>query len=284
MGTSSYVNADTNEGTENYLSHTRDTRVISSNQWAQTFSFGLTDDLALRLGDTLVLQEDTTTPVNGPSETTYSQGPVDPTVGATWRVVDEDEGYDAQGHFNWDWILSYSPNLFEDQAASPTEDGTNGRGGESASLGTALSWVSPDFTLYWEYLANYLGERDTTNADGTTTDYGSYVQNSFGLNTQTRFTRRFSLNAGVTGYWNGGYTGQNQNTGAGFVVGGGNEIAFNAALNFHFVPRVLVGSLTYANDVYSNRSYAYPANPTNSTTTVNEDVNVFGVRLEYLFL
>lgn len=283
MGSSSYVDAATYEGVENYQYLNRDTRAIYSGQWAQSFTGGITDDLAVRLGDTYILQEEDTTPAGGSTESTYSQGPADPTVGVTWRVVDQEDQDDMEGHFNWDWIASYSPDLFEDRAASPTEDGTNGRGGQSVSVGTALSWVIPNFTLYSEYEATYLGARDTTNANDTVTDYGSYWRDSLGLNTQTRFSARFSFNVGITGYWNGDYSGQNENTGVGFVAGGGNEIAANAALNFHFVPDVLVGSLTYTNDIYSDRSYAYPNNPTSDTTTVNEDSNAFGVRLEYVF-
>jgi hypothetical protein len=284
MGTSSYVYGVTNEDIENYQSLNRDTRTISSSQWTQSLAFGIMDDLALRVGDSLILQEDDTTPVGAPTQTTYSQGPVDPSVGITWRVLDQDEQDDMGEHFNWDLIAGYSPDLIEDRAASSTEDGTDGRGGQSASVGTAVSWVIPDFTFYSEYLATYLGERDTTNANDTVTDYGAYLQDSFGFNTQTRLGDRFSFNAGLTGYWNGGYSGQNQNTGLGFVVGGGDEIAINAALNFHFIPNVLVASLTYGNNIYSDRSYSYPTHPTDSTTTVNEDANLFGVRLEYVFL
>src|ERR1700722_7815150 len=148
MGTSSYVYADTDEDIENYPSHnTRDSRSIWSDQWAQTFAFGILDDLTVRIGDTLIFQETDTTPVGAAEETTFSQGPVDPSVGATWRVLDQDEEDQADVHFNWDWIASYSPNAFEDRAASTTVDGTNGRGGQSVSVGTAVSWVIPDFTF-----------------------------------------------------------------------------------------------------------------------------------------
>ena len=284
MGTSSYIYAATNEDIQNYQSVQKDTRTIDANQWAQSFALGLADDFDLRLGETWILSQDNTTPVGAATETTYSQGPVDPTVGATLRVIDDEEHDEAQEHFNWDWIANYSPNLFQDRAASSTDDGTNGRGGQSASVGTALSWVIPSFTLYTEYLATYLDDRDTTNANATTTDYGSYWQDSLGLNTQTRFGDRVSLNLGVTGYWNGDFSGQNQNTGAAFVVGGGNEIAVNAALNFQIAPDVFVLSLTYGNDTYSSRSYAYGSNPTESTTTTNEDTNLIGARFEYVFL
>jgi len=283
MGSSSYVNAATYEDIENYQHLNRATRDIWSDQWTQTFAVGFTDDLAFRLGDTLILQQEDTTPNGGPTSTTYSQGPVDPTVGLTWRVVDQDQQDEMEGHFNWDLIANYSPDLFEDRAASPTEDGTNGRGGQSLSLGTALSWVIPNFTLYSAFQATYLGSRGTTNADDSVTDYGSYWRDSLGVNTQTRFSGRLSLDVGLTGYWNGDYTGENQDTGVAFVAGGGNEISANAALNYHFIPDVLVGSLTYANDVYSDRTYDYPDNPTYSTTTVNEDTNAFGLRLEYVF-
>jgi hypothetical protein len=279
MGTSIYTYIDTYMENRNFKSAVVNTKDIASNQWVQSFGYGLTDDLTVRLSDTLVRQQIVTNLSAGGSTTYFSQGSADPTLGIAWRVLDE-----AAHPFNWDLIGSYAPNLFEAEAASSTQTGTVARGGQSGVVGTAVSWVSPRLTLYSNFEETYLGTKSIINADDSVSDYGDYLESSLSFNSQYRFAKRISANAGITQYWDGSYTGTNEKTGVNFTVGLIQETAINAALNYQIIPEAFTASLTYNNDSYWHGNSVYPLHTNFDSTITGNNTNTVGVRIEYIFL
>jgi hypothetical protein len=202
-------------------------------------------------------------------------------VTVTWRALDQ-----ASWPLSWDLSAAEAPDLVPDRVGSPAQTGTNGRGGQVASLGTALSWVTRSYTLFADFDEIYQGPRAVVNSNDTVTDDTATLQGQLGLNIQFRFTRRLSVNAGVTGYWSGGFRGVNQTTAKATFTGGGDETVINAAANWQVLEDRLVASLTYGNDATSARQTVVPgaALPNGSTGVSNEAENIAGLRLEYVFL
>ena len=62
----------------------------------------------------------------------------------------------------------------------------------------------------------------------------------------------------------------------------GNENNFDVVLNYHIIPNRLVASLTYNYITYANSSSIY-ANPASNSYGKNQNENMFGARLQYVF-
>jgi hypothetical protein len=279
LGTSTFNHAVTNLTYEGAQLLVTDQRTLSSNQWVQAFAYGVTDDLDLRLNGSLMWQQEQNAPVSGPETDTDSRGPEDPSVGATWRFWDQD-----RAPFNGDLIAGYTPGLFSGEASTVSKTGTVGLGAQVATLGAAASLATRYVTLYTDLEGSYLGPRHYTNVDGSVTAYDGYFLGTLSLNSQFRFSGVFSMNAGMTGYWNNAYHAVNQASGTDFESAGDNEIDYNVALNLHILLNRLVASLVYNNATYSFGTDVYPAHPSSDTTTAYQNAQTLGLRLEYIFL
>ena len=62
----------------------------------------------------------------------------------------------------------------------------------------------------------------------------------------------------------------------------GDVTNLNAALNFNVIPNRLVVGVTYQYQLYSDGVTQF-TNPLNNTSTSNENENIFGVKLQYVF-
>jgi hypothetical protein len=280
LGTSTFTHLETDLSEENDQLLVIYTKQFSSNETLQALSYGLTDDLTVRVSGSYLWQREQLMPApNGPVVTTDSQGPEEPALGATWRVLDQ-----AQRPINADLILSYEPDLFGAEASSVSRTGTVARGSQALTVGGALSWVTRYITVYAELEGSYVGPRRLVNADDTVEAYNGYYLGTVSLNSQFRFSGLVSMNAGMTGDWNNGYGASNQNTGASFEDGGDNEIDYNVALNLQILPNTVAASLIYTNATYSFGPNVYPLNPSQDTITAYDNVQTFGLRVEYLFL
>jgi hypothetical protein len=56
----------------------------------------------------------------------------------------------------------------------------------------------------------------------------------------------------------------------------------SAALNYQFVPNVLVGSLEYQHNFYQNARNQFPTSPTDNNSVRNKDEDLIGVRMSYV--
>ena len=275
----SYDWTSTSEDVFNSAGVKTESERINSNPFSQTFEYGLTDDLML--SGNIGYDPSVTTHLNpggGASTDRTSSGWDDPTFGVVYRVLDQ--------RFNpltLDVGASYSPNVFSAEAASDTDDGTVARGGQAWDFGGTLGREMRDFTIAGSFNAEYQGSRGTLNeTSGDSIASSSDWIYTLGLATQTRFSDQFSLNAGA------GYTfAHNSNVvNEATLVEHENRAKgtpnLNAALNYHFIPNILVGSVTYEHDFGGGSDNIYAAIPTDNNSVSNKSEDVVGVRLRYV--
>ena len=104
------------------------------------------------------------------------------------------------------------------------------------------------------------------------------------MNTQSRFSDRVSLNAGVGYGITGNYGVANVQTGNPRTSEGPDSRSFNAALNWHLVPNRLVGAITCTYDSYTDGKNIFPQPGVRQRSVQNRTGNVVGVRLLYVFI
>jgi hypothetical protein len=250
-----------------------------TNEIDQSLQYGLTDDLSLQFGiayDPSVKRNDIFP--DGSVRSISSNGFTDPSIGITWRAIDE-----ANAPLNLDFSASYAPDAFNAKTASPSEDGSSARGGQSAHFGAAISEVMQQFTVLGSVNANYLGGSTIDNLNNdTTAKRDSYWTYDIGLASQLRFADRFSVNGGVTHTFNRNFNVVNLTNGLASVSQPGDATVLNAALNYHIVPNTFVVGLTYAYNMHSSSQNVFATSPTSDTTTRSNNENLFGVRLQYV--
>jgi hypothetical protein len=282
FGSTEYSDGITNSNANNAAGVQTSTTNTISNAVSQVFEFGITDDFTLRAADAYQWPTSDTTAADGLITETGSNGFVDPTFGIIWRVLDEQDHF-----FNWDLVGSYAPNFLNAQSADPTQDGTVARGGDTAVFGTALSYKGEDFTLYLEGTASYLADRSILNpSNNITTDYDASWQYNFSLLTQTRFSKKWSINLGLTQVdidsANGSFVNNSGNT---ISVNSrpGDVTNFTAALNLQFAPNRFVMSVIYNYDFYGNGAFTNFNQPNSSNTTTNKGESVYSLEFRYVF-
>lgn len=252
---------------------------ITGNAINQNFQYGITDDLALRLSWGYDWRDVSRHLVPAGTLTRSSSGWTDPSFGVTWRAVDQTGG----GPFSLDLRADYSPDAFPAKAATTLDEGTVARGGQAVDLGFTLGHETRDFTIAGTFDANYLDTRKALNQNTggfTTTD--AMWNYRLGLDTQTRFTDLLSLNAGAGHTFSNNAEIFNSNTGLEHFSSGGDFTDLNVALNYHFVPNTVVGSLGYQHNFYDNAHNIFPASPTDDNSVRNKDEDVVGVTMRYV--
>ncbi len=282
FGSTEYTYGNTGSTTENPVGALKFSTTTLSNTANQTLGYGLTSEIELRVTDSYEWPSTTNSFPTGTVTVTHSDGFIDPTFTALFRMVDQ------QDHpISWDLQASYSPNLVNAQSADPVENGTVGRGGASGTLGTAISQETRDFTFYLQATATYLDNRSIFNpANNITTSYNPSWQYLINVATQTRFGAQWSLNLNYAETFNNGVN-------TSFVNGAGNTInslnqsgqtqEFTAGLNFHVVPNRFVLSLIYNHYFYNGVSNINQTLPANSTQTDEKDQDVLNGELRYVF-
>jgi hypothetical protein len=244
--------------------------------------FGVADDFTLKASGSIQMLESTTNYVSDATTNTSSDGFGDPTFSAVWRVLDQ-----KGNPFNWDLMGSYAPNLINDEAAAQNLEGTVARGGDTASLGTAFSYKTKDFTVYVSGNALYLDSRDILNQTNLiTTTYQSSWQYGALLSTQTRFDEFLSLNASVSQTFgepaNASYVNSSSHLIA-FTNRPGDVTTLTAAVNFQVKPGWAVASMIYSHIFYGVSSNTYAVQTDSDTTTLNKGQDIFGAELRYVF-
>jgi hypothetical protein len=252
---------------------------ITGNAIDQQFQYGVTDDLALRLDWGYDWRDVSRHLVPTGSVIRSSSGWSDPTFGVTWRAIDQ-----GVNPFSLDLRADYSPDAFPAKAPTTVDEGTVARGGQAVDLGFTLGHETRDFTIAGLFDANYLDTRNVENQNtGGFTTAGAGWNYRLGLATQTRFSDVLSLNAGVGHTFTNNTDVFNSNTGLTHVSTGGDFTDLNAALNYHFVPNTVVGSIGYQHNFYDDTRNLFPTAPVNNDSVRNKDEDVVGVTMRYVF-
>jgi hypothetical protein len=251
-----------------------------SDHIAQTFGYGITDDLSVNIDMSYIpFDKRNRYPVGGGSTTRENSGFTDPTIGLTWRAIEQGESL-----VNFDVFGSYSPDWVGARAATALSGGTEGRGGQSGELGVAVSHVLPMFTIYGSLAADFVGRRDTFDpTTGTDASRASSTHWNADLSTQTRLSDEVSIDAGISEVFGHDHTTVTGASGVEFVNEPANTTALHLAANYNFIPNELVGSLTYAHSFDGTSRVDYPAAPLNDRTNRGGQENTWGARLSYAF-
>jgi hypothetical protein len=245
----------------------------------QTLAYGLLNNLTIRLVQGYGMNNrDSTAAATGDVTTGGASGLNDPTVSATFRVLDE-----PRSPVILNLTASYSPDAFAAKASGGGADGTIARGGETAGLSFALGRVTRSFTIAGTVASTHVGPEVTELlSNATSSSSSAYWSYSLGLATQTRFADRWSFDAGVTFSTAGAYDVSNIETGNPHVYTPSDTHTLSLALNYHFQPNRLVGSVTYAYNTYTDATNTF-AKASLDTAVENRMGNTLGVRLIYLF-
>lgn len=280
--TTEYSYGNTNLNTNNYLGTPLSSNNTVSCTIFQMLEYGFTRDLSLRVNGFFQLLAGTNTTDSGASTLTTSDGWGDPTFEAVWRFLDEKEH-----PLSWDLIGSCAPSLISAQSATPDLNGTVARGGSTEALGTALSFKTKSFTIYGEFNAVYLDDRNVLNqTNNITTTYDSTWQYDLYFTTQTRFIDSLSLNAGVSQTFNQAANATFTNVNGdliNFVYQPGNITTLIAALNYQVTPNRFVASLIYSHDFYGNGGNTDQTFPKTDTAITDRNDDIYSAEVRYVF-
>ena len=251
----------------------------SNSLFDQTFAYGITRDLTVRVTVGYGWNErDSTSAVTGDVTNGNSQGFSDPTIGVTYRVLDE-----LRFPIILDVSGSYSPNAIDATSSGGGMDGNVARGGQAAGFSVALGRVTNRFTIAMTAGGTFVGQETTELlSNGTSTLSDSHWNYSVGVATQTRFSPRVSLNLAASLATTGSYGVANVQSGNPRVSEGPDTRSVDTALNFHLVPNRFVAALTYAYNNYTDSTNTFPK-PASNTSVTNRFGNVVGVSLMYAF-
>lgn len=249
------------------------------NNWEQRLGYGILDDLAVEIkinyqpGSTRKI-----TYTNGQSLTRNTNGVSDPTIGLTYRVLDQE-----RWPVTLDIFASYTPDAFKSTAASMFQSGTIARGGASETAGLAIAEETQDITVRGFARANFMGASQTDKPDvGVTVKQTSYTNFDAGLQTQTRLSRHFSLNVDLVYTIADNSTLTNTSNGNRFLSHPGNSEYAEAAFNCALLPEKLVGTIFYRY-TRSEKSLTIRQIPANNTGVNDRNANVIGGKLSYEF-
>lgn len=281
-GSSEYTYGKTDSNTNDALGNIKSANSTTSNTVNQVLEYGITDDFAFRVGDSYEWPSTTFNYPSGLQTTTHSDGFIDPSFAILWRAVDQKDH-----PFSWDLTATYAPNLFPAQSADPSENGTVGRGGDTETLGMALSQKMKDFTFYLQGTVTYLDDRSVLNlANNINIDYSHSLQYLLNIATQTRLDKQwsFNLNYAETFYdnANASYVNSQGKTISSISQSGQSE-EITAALNYHLLPNRFVLSVIYNHYFFNEGSNTNLTLPANSTTTNNKEEDLFNGELRYVF-
>ena len=250
----------------------------TGNALDQQFQYGLSDDLALRLDWGYGWRS---TSRHTPTDTLVrsASGWTDPTFGVTWRAIDQAAG----GPLTLDLRADYAPDAFPAKNATIDDEGTIARGGQSVDLGATIGHETRDFTIAATFDANWLGTRkvELQNNGGFTSSDAQWNYR-IGLDSQWRFGDVTSLNLGVGHTFTNNSTVFNSATGLTHISTGGDFTDLSAALNYHFVPNTVVGSLGYQHNFYDDSRAVFPTSPANDTSARNKGEDFVGVTMRYV--
>ncbi len=282
FGDTEYSYANTSSTTDNLVGTLKSSNSTLSSTVNQVLEYGLTSEIELRVTDSYEWLSSTNSYPNGGITVTYSDGFIDPTFTALFRVADQ------QDHpLSWDLLASYAPNLLNAQSADPAVNGTVARGGATATFGTAISQKTRAFTFYLEGTTTYLDSRAILNpSNNITTSYDPSWQFFIEVSTQTRFSAQWSLNLTYAETFNGDVnTSYVDSRGAAVnsISQSGQVQEFTAALNYHIVPNRFVISLIYNHYSYNGVSNTNQTIPADSTQTDEKDQDVLNGELRYVF-
>jgi len=252
---------------------------VTTNNADQLLWYGITDDVTLRLDWGYDWRSASRHLVPTGDVVRSSSGWTDPDFGITWRAIDQRDG----GPLSLDLRADYSPDAFPAKIATTADEGTIARGGQAADFGLTLGHETRDFTLAGTFDASWDDTRSALNqTSGDTTTTNALWNYRLGLTSQFRFNDLMSMNAGAGHTFSNSANVFNSSTGLDHFSRGGDYTDVNVALNYHFVPNTVVGSIGYQHNFYDDTRNLFPTAPANDTAIRNKDEDLVGVTMRYV--
>jgi hypothetical protein len=246
------------------------------NEFTQGLSFALTDDIALRASASYGWSDDKVTYGLG-TETYNFNGLANPAFGVTWRALDQM----ASSPVDLDFLLTVDPQVTSARAASLTSDGSFAEGHDHAELAVAVGREMRNFTIAGKFTATYYGDGGYLEPSGIQYSESSSWNYDFNIDTQTRLTDAWSIDAGIQ-YTLVGDVHDIDNFGYNLRAVSGNDFYFSTAVNYQIIPNRFVATVSYEYGDLGNTA-KYFANDVPDTQIRNYSTNVFGARLNYVF-
>jgi hypothetical protein len=279
-GDTSYSWATTTQDVFNASGIESESQRLTDNDIHQTLEYGITNDLAVNFNMGYDPSNTTKTNVFAGTETSLTdQGWTDPEFGIVYRALDQNFY-----PFTLDLRGSYAPNWISAKSATDAGDGSVARGGQLGDFGLTLGRETEQFTIAGTFDAQYSDTRKIADqATGADIFTGAYWLYDIGLATQWRFSPILSVNAGA-GY-SFGYNDNVFNTGTSLEHQNRANATpnLNAAVNYHFIPNTLVGSVNYEHEFGGGSNNLYFADPADNYSVHNKSTDILGVSLRYQF-
>jgi hypothetical protein len=250
------------------------------NTFDQTVQIGVTDDIAVRAGESYEFGRSfSDSQLSGVDTSTVTRGFSDPTFGATYRFIDQRHNFPVSATVD----ATYSPDLIPSHTGGTGFAANDGSGRQAGTFTADVGREMKFFTIDALAGTSYDGRRtyealpsgDYFNTDPAWTYF-------MGLRSQIRFNERTSVNAGYRYTQLGVSKITNQTTDLPVDQVSPDEHDFNVALNYHFIPNRLVGQFSYDYIDYTGTNDNY-VRLTRDTETQNQMDHVIGVRLFYVF-
>jgi hypothetical protein len=243
----------------------------------QTFVYAVTSALYVNVEGEYAWSQINEQPVGGAGRAYSANGFEDPNLGLTYRLLSQ-----PAYPLILDLSAVYSPNVVGARASDVAGGGTEARGGDAWKVQIAAAHATHLFTVRAYAAFERLGQATETDDQGIASIRSAYWRPDLGVASQIRFTDRFSLNVG------GEYNFAESDTlsvrsplvpGAEHLGGFGD---LTAALNYHFVPNRIVGSLSYTHTFYEPDNVSFAAAPADNYSARHSEDTV-GVWLQYVF-
>jgi hypothetical protein len=197
---------------------------------------------------------------NGVNEKTESKGLADPTLGARYRMVEqEDKG------FLLDLNLTFSPKTGDSEAASTTQDGNNYRGGSAGSVGLNFGkkFNSVSFSIGADLTFN--GSRDVKSlSTGNTLNIDSHTDFSISAISQFQPNKQMFFNVTLSYQSLGDYDQVSGSTTT--SIDFDPIFSYGLAIGYRLSPNVAIRALYQGASL--NREY------TQGTTIIDEEVDL----------
>jgi hypothetical protein len=127
------------------------------------------------------------------------------------------------------------------------------------------------------------GPADEQNmVNGDTIHTSGFWAPTLGLATQTRITPRLSVNVNGDYTFNGSPNVLNEDNGVFYQSNRGNYGDLGVAVNYHFIPNRVVGSLGYTHTFFGQTDNIFPVDPDRDAALTRAS-DTFGATVRYVF-
>jgi hypothetical protein len=244
--------------------------------FAEQLGYGISDRFSINLdtGHADIHTKYTYTSPRSYTTDYYDHGFVDPSFGATWRAIEQEDA-----PVSVDLVGAYSPSLFAARVATPSMGGTVATGGPSEGLTLDVSREMRSLTVQAYAVTTFYDlAQQKMLSDDSSRKVGPYWVYGFGLRGQGRLTDRIYLNAGA------GYSGQTPNRLSDPVENLAQKYFYGSTVNayvapgYHLIPNRLVLSAEYDRYYLGSQTISIGSGPLGTWKHYTEDIYTVGVR------